>query len=85
MVVLSASLVSSSLTPALARGGRGGGGAARGGGAQVQRGGGGLHGGGAAATPQARPAPAATTHAPQRSAAPATRSGRTGGEVVEVK
>ena len=67
MVVLSASLVASSLTPALARGGgRAGGGAYRGGG-------GAYHGGGAArAAPQARPA------APRQSAPAAIHSGRTG-------
>jgi hypothetical protein len=67
MVVLSASLVTGSITPALARGGRGGGG-----GGQMRGGGGGqMHGSGARSAPQARPA---TTH----NAAPATHSGRTG-------
>ena len=71
VVVLSASLVASSITPALARGGRaGGGGGPRGGGGQMHGGGARMQGGGGAAraAPQSRPAPST----------PATRSGRTG-------
>jgi len=70
MVALSLSLVAGSITPALARGGRGGGGAARGGGgAQMHRGGGAPGGGARTYTPQARPA---------AQQAPRTHSGRTG-------
>ena len=83
MVVLSASLVTSSITPALARGGRGGGGARTGGG-QMHGGGARMQGGGGAAraAPQSRPAPSTTGAARQGTGAanrtPAAHSGRTG-------
>ena len=91
VVVLSASLIASSITPAPARGGRaGGGGGPRGGGGQMHGGGAQMQGGGGAAraAPQARPAPSTTGAAHQArpaaqgggaaNRAPATRSGRTG-------